>query len=436
MTKPNFVVLLTDDQTLESLGRMSRVWKSVASRGVFFSNAFACTPICQTARATLLTGQYSHNHGCLGNNTAYTVLDETKLLPYLLEQAGYWTGLVGKYLNQWNTADAVPQGWTDFHGIDPTYYSYNINDNGVVTTRGSGPSDYSTTMIQSKMLSMLAAATEPFFIYGAFNAPHVTSDALSAATPGPDYLGCTPISKTFPHGPDWEIADVSLKPAYVQALPHRWTGYSAQIDANWRAETEALHSVDAAVKAVMDSLIASGKINETYVIFTTDHAFFHGQQRIETGKVAPYDPAIRIPLIIAGPAASVAQNKTCNNLVNHADVTATILDLAGVAPALSQDGFSLKSYLANPAAASLRDYTLVEYFGAADFNAVTNYTCVRSKDWKYTEYTTGEKELYDLRLDPHEVTNVVGVSANAATVAALSALVAQGTNCSGSSCVM
>ena len=431
----NFVILIADDQTFESLQRMPRLYSSAASRGVFFSQAYACTPICQTARATLFTGQYSHNHHCYGNNTDYYVLDETKLLPYVLHQRGWWTGHAGKYMNTWNANGVLPLGWNDFHYMWG-FYGYLKNDNGVVTTAGSAPSDYSTTVLQSKLLSMLAAATEPFFIHGAWSAPHISADALSMTMPGPDYIGSTPMSKTFPRNPDWELADVSLKPAYLQALPHRWANYSSQIDANWRACTEALYSVDRAIKAIMDVLVSTGKIDRTIIFITTDHAFLNGEQRIETGKVAPYDSAIHIPLIVAGPPSLVAQNKTCNAIVNHCDVTATILDFAGVASPVPQDGRSLRAHLTDPTTPSFRAHELTEYFGALDFNAVTNYTSVRSPDWKYTEYVTGEKELYKLRTDPYELNNVVADPANAATVAALSSLIAQGKTCSGASCIL
>lgn len=437
MTTPNFLFFITDDQTFESIKRMPRLFSSLAPRGVFFSNAFTCASICQTARATMLTGQYSHNNGVLGNETSYTVLDETKMLPYLLKQAGYDTRLIGKYLNTWTTSHAAPQGWTDWHAITPgPYYSYDINDNGSVTTAGTSASDYSTTLISSRLQTALAAASQPFYIHVGFNAPHVASDALSAATPSPDYQGCISTSKTFPKNADWNLADVSRKPQYVQNLPTIDGATESTINSNWRAVTETLFSVDKAIKTAIDYLVTSGKISNTYIIFTSDNGYFNGEQRFNVGKVAPYENSIHIPLIIAGPSGSVVQGKTCNNLVTHADITATILALANVSPAVSQDGISLVPYLAAPTTADQRSNVFIEYLGSGDYNSVTDYRCVRSKDWKYTEYTTGEKELYDLNADPFEVTNVVNVAANASTVASMAALVVRGTNCSGSGCVL
>lgn len=434
MTAPNFLLFITDDQTFESIKRMPRLFSSVASRGVFFSNCFTCTSICQTSRSTILTGQYSHNHGVLGNNTSYTVLDETKLLPYLLKNAGYYTGIIGKYLNSFNySTSPVPQGWTDFYGFNG-YYSYTINSNGAVTTAGTTAADYSTTFASTKLQTMLAAATQPFYIQVGFSAPHVASGALSAATPGPDYSGCISTSKTFPHGPDWNLSDVSLKPEYVKSLPSIDGSTEATINTNWRAATESLFSVDKAIKDAMDYLVSSGKISNTYVFVTSDNGYFNGEQRFNVGKVAPYESSIHVPLLIAGPSGSVVQNKTCNELVNHADITATILELSGVSASLSKDGISLVPYLLNPSASAQRSHLLIEYYGSGDYNSVTDYTCIRSKEWKYTEYTTGEKELYNLVSDPFELSNVASVSANAATVAGLAALVARGKVCSGSGC--
>lgn len=436
MTAPNFLVLITDDQTFESIKRMPRLFSSVASRGVFFSNCFTCTSICQTSRSTIMTGQYSHNHGVLGNNTSYTVLDETKLLPYLLKNAGYYTGMIGKYLNSFNySTSPVPQGWTDFDGFNG-FYGYTRNHNGVVTTAGSTAADYSTTFASTQLQTMLAAATQPFYIQVGFSAPHVASDALSATTPSPEYSGCISTSKTFPHGPDWNLSDVSLKPQYVKGIPSIDASTEATINANWRAVTEALFSVDKAIKAAMDYLVTSEKISNTYVFVTSDNGYFNGEQRFNVGKVAPYESSIHVPLLIAGPSGSVVQNKTCNELVNHADIPATILELSGVSAALSKDGVSLVPYLLNPSASAQRSHLLIEYYGSGDYNSVTDYTCIRSKEWKYTEYSTGEKELYNIRLDPSEITNVVGLQENWPTIRRLSALIAQGASCSGASCIL
>lgn len=443
MTAPNIVLMILDDQTYESLSRTPAFFNKVAKNGVFFSNCFTNTSICQVARSTLLTGQYSHNHHIIQNETLYSKLDESKLLPKALQSAGYRTVLIGKYLNNWrssNDTDPIPAGWTQWHSVFPTngsgntYYNYKIDDNGVITLRGSAYADYSTTLINSIALTQIGALTEPFFMQIAYRAPH--NVGVFSTTASPDYLGCLPSSKTFPKGADWNLADVRSKPAYVSSAPLIDSTVEAEINSRWRGATEAIFDLNRSVGQIVDALVAAGKSSNTYIILVSDNGFFNGEQRQtgdQGGKVWPYESSIHVPLIISGPSASVVQNGICNNIVTHVDITATIYALSGVKPPLTQDGISLVPYLTNPNAAPLRKYAFIEWLG--DDGIHYNFGTVRSKEWKYTEYATGEKELYNLLSDPFESTNLAGNSTYAATVAELSALVATGHSCVGASCV-
>lgn len=435
MTLPNIVFIVTDDQTLESISRMPLLFGRLAARGVFFSNCFCNVAQCQPARATFLSGQMSHNNGIIDNSSTYTSLDPTKLLPYILKQHGYRTSLCGKYMNTYSYTDAVPAGWDDFHANSGGYYGYGINNNGVPSVAGSAPADYFNKVCTNNALAFIAATTEPFFLEVAYSAPHVNV-FQGPAIPPPEYVDVVPASKMFTHLPNWSPADLTGKPDYIKALPMIGSPRSAAIDANWRKATEALFGVDKGISQIVAALASKG---DTYIFFTSDNGFSAGEWRIDSEKVAPYEVGIHVPLIISGPPSAVVQASYCDRMVQHQDIPRTIMDLAGITPPYTMDGISLVPYLANPNAAPLRNYAFMEFLGVVsnpDGFIPTDFHCVRSQRWKYTEYVTGEKELYDLQADPFEITNLVAVSSYASVVATLSALIAQGVNCTGSSCVL
>lgn len=433
MTQPNFVLYITDDQTFESIRRMPSVFNRIANNGVFFSNAFTNTSICMVARATMLTGQYSHNHNIIENEVPYETLDETTLLPKVLQDNGYWTALAGKYLNDWNpTIDPAPIGWDEFYGTDQAYFEYYVNHNGSVTQKTSANADYHTTFVTETTKTLITAAIEPFFIVSALYAPHNGGPVGPIANA--DYINSVSTSKTFPKGPDWNLADVTDKPYYIHDAPLIDAPSEAFLHSRWRAATETNFSINKSIDEICDALVSAGKEDNTIFIFTSDNGFFHGEQRVQGSKIWPYECSIHIPMVISGPASLVAQNKTCDHIVSHVDLTSTIYELAEVVPPLTQDGISLVSYLADPQIPSQREYLLIEWLG--DFQDRVAYRCVRSKKWKYTEYIDDAIELYDLIHDPFELTNLAYDANYSAKVTELSALIAQGTDCSGNQCVL
>ena len=149
--RPNVVVVMSDDQTVESLRVMANVRALLQAQGTTFDSSFASYPLCCPSRSTFLTGQYAHNHGVLSNQPplgGFTKLDHTNTLPVWLERAGYHTVHVGKYLNGYRqgVSPDLPPGWTEWYGsYDPTtyrFYDYTLNENGKPVTYGSDPGSY------------------------------------------------------------------------------------------------------------------------------------------------------------------------------------------------------------------------------------------------------------------------------------------------------
>ncbi len=138
-SSPNVLVIESDDQTVESMKAMQNVNSLIGAEGATFKNNFVNYSLCCPSRSTFLTGEYEHNHGVLGNSPPnggfqrFQALHGDNNLAVWLEDAGYYTGLIGKYLNGYNNDPAVPAGWSEWHAAAPDtqeVYDYTLNNNG------------------------------------------------------------------------------------------------------------------------------------------------------------------------------------------------------------------------------------------------------------------------------------------------------------------
>src|SRR5918996_2490927 len=132
--RSNVVVVMTDDQTLASMEVMPRTRTLIGGAGATFANSFASFPLCCPSRATFLTGRYAHNHKVLNNIPplgGFARLRSAETLPVWLGRAGYYTGLIGKYLNGYEQSPVgVPPGWSEFHGqkTQNAYYGFELQE--------------------------------------------------------------------------------------------------------------------------------------------------------------------------------------------------------------------------------------------------------------------------------------------------------------------
>jgi N-acetylglucosamine-6-sulfatase len=444
----NIVVLETDDQTLASMSVMPKTQELLGDQGVTFTRSFVNYSLCCPSRATLFTGQYAHNHGVLGNGPpagGYTRLDTRNWLPLWLQAAGYRTMHVGKFLNgygQLSPPTEVPPGWSEWHAtVDPStylYYGYTVNDNGTLHTYGAGgePDFYSTDFFARRANELIAAAApspQPFFLSVAFLAPHSGGPAEPDDPPGPPTPAVAPryanafSSVGLPMPPSFNEADVSDKPVAIRRLPPIGTAEAAGIKESYQQRLESLLAVDDAVASIVHTLRATGELAHTLILFTSDNGFFHGEHRIPTGKLLAYEPSIRLPLLMRGPGVPAGERLA--QLVTNADLAPTILDAAGARPGRVQDGRSLLDLVDDPGAQWGRELLL-----EGGTNQRLTFTGVRNYRWKYVEYATGEKELYDLKNDPDELNNLAADPALAQVRAAIAGRLAALRRCVGSGC--
>jgi N-acetylglucosamine-6-sulfatase len=278
--KPNILVLMTDDQTVESLRVMTNVNSLLARQGVTFTNNFASFPLCCPSRATYITGQYGHNHTIMGNAPpagGYDKLAPTHAnsLPAWLQRAGYTTVHLGKYLNGYGRARPleVPAGWTEWYGsTDPStyrFYNYTLNENGRLVTYGTGPANYQADVYNRRAVELvrrLAPSEKPFFLSVAFLAPHSggprdADDPGNQATPSPAPRHRNVFAnQPLPTPPSLNEADVSDKPA---AIRNRRLIPPARLNAmreNYQQRLESLLAVDEAVRDILSALDATGEL--------------------------------------------------------------------------------------------------------------------------------------------------------------------------------
>jgi N-acetylglucosamine-6-sulfatase len=416
--RPNVLVLMTDDQTSESVSVMPNVQQLLMAQGTTFDQSFVNFSLCCPSRATYLTGQYTHNHGVRGLAPpigGYTRLDSSNYLPLWMRESGYRVGHLGKYLNGYgqNNLDPreVPNGFDDWHGsVDPStyqYFQFTLNDNGRLNPHGIAgtPLIYQTDLYAeraSQLVRGYAASDQPFYLTVAFLGPHhggprEPDDPSGVQTPAVaprhrDAFAGVPL----PQAPNFNEADVSDKPATIRRRPPLSPERIAAIQEEYQQRLESLLSVDEAVARIMAALQETGELERTLVIFTSDNGFLHGQHRVGYGKVYVYEPSIRVPLVMRGPGVPAGQRR--RQLVTNADLSPTILDAAGGRAGKPQDGRSLFPILRDPGLEWGRDVLI--------YGRNPRYNAIRTYRYVFARHASGETELYDLRRDPFQLNNV------------------------------
>jgi arylsulfatase A-like enzyme len=327
-------------------------------------------------------------------------------LPAWLRAAGYHTMHIGKYLNGYTADDGVPAGWAEWYGsVDPStysFYGYTLNENGRLVTYGSAPEDYQADVYTRKAVDAIRrrAPHGPFLLSVAYLAPHSgqprePGDPVGMPTPVPAPRHQHAFdSEPLPAPPSLNELDVSDKPASIRNKPLLAPAELAAIQENYRQRLESLLAIDEGVAAIVGALRASGELSNTVVIFTADNGFFHGEHRIPTGKVLLYEPSIRVPLLVRGPG--VPRGRVFPQLVGNIDVAPTIVDVAHAKAGRRFDGRSLYDLFEKPST-GWRDAIVVENQRSRG---------LRTARYLYAEHSTGERELYDLASDPHELTNL------------------------------
>jgi|GEM_PF-406474 len=442
-TRPNIVVIFTDDQEATSLSIMPKVKSLLQDQGVTFSNSFVEFPVCCPSRASFLTGQNATNHRVLGNEVetqgGYSVFQPTEgnSLPVWLKSAGYNTAMIGKYLNWYpETSPTVPPGWDTWKVlVRPTwYYGYALNENGVITTYGQSDADYQTDVLAQKAASYIASrsgSSQPFYLWLTPAAPHIAQTSFRGQNPEPAPRHSGRFANLpLPQWASLNESDMSDKPLFMQQHSLADLSFATKL---YRDQREAVLAVDDMVETVVNALRSAGKLDNTIIIFTSDNGYSHGQHRRNNNKYLAYEESLRTPLVIRGPGIAARQTRT--EMVTNLDIVATIVESAKASPNRSLDGRTL-SPLFNGAA----QWRSAFFFEGNDQTGhdprvfAGRYAGVRSATAKYVRHETGEEELYDFARDPAEMTSVHADASYTGLKSMLSGVLNSLRNCAGSSC--
>lgn len=445
--RPNIILIQTDDQTNGEFTRqvMPKTKRLLADHGTTFGRYMVTTAECCPSRASLLTGQYAHNHGVTSNQTAYPALiDKGSVLPVWLHNAGYKTLHVGKFLNKYQDfADPPTQvapGWDKWYTImgDAPYYGYDYYVNGTVRHRGRGDSDYVTRVLDRRATNLVethARKRKPFYLELDERAPH----ALRGRNPNDR---CQRVHGAIPAARDegslahvrlrrpssFNERDVRDKPSFIRSRPLLSQSAKRQIRRRWECAIESLRSVDRGVAKVFRAVRRSGELGRTVFIFTSDNGLFFGEHRIHDVKVLPYEEAIRVPLVIRAPKryrSGAKRLARSNAPVANIDLAPTILRLAGATPCArpgecrTMDGRSLLPILRRTGGVPRGRALLNEYSRTnRGQSPVCGFESITTPPAMYIRYTsvvdpgTGEcepanaQERYNLKSDSHELENL------------------------------
>jgi arylsulfatase A-like enzyme len=451
-------MVMTDDQTAETMRFLPKTRRIIGDAGVTFSNSIVTTPLCCPSRSTYFTGQYAHNHGVYMNSGPHggfpALSHQDSTFPVALQRAGYFTAHLGKYLNDYSVHDGIPPGWSDFWATfgarTYNYYGLQIDHMGKVLSYKASERNYSTDLFTRLADHIIEqrANKGPFFLNVAYLAPHAAGllDRTIKHEPSP--------TLTDPHEIDYRLAVAPRRYRGLLAslpIPHPASyGRTSQgapsyertgdffrpltetdqkdIAARYRARAESLMAVDDGVASIVATLRRTGQLSHTVIIFTSDNGFFNGEHRIRAGKFYVYEPGIRVPLLMRGPG--IPHGVVRSVLTANIDLAPTILDLAGVQPLRPPDGTSLLPAAEGKPAAQRA--MLLETWTQAVYPVA--YRGVRTSRYKYIRYSTGDEALFDLKRDPDELRNLAGATSAAPILHQLRAVLAQLQDCAGPSC--
>ncbi|MDT8914485.1 sulfatase [Amycolatopsis sp. PS_44_ISF1] len=416
--KPNLVLVLTDDLSTNLLPYLPHV-QDLAKTGTSFANYTVTDSLCCPSRSSLFTGMMPHDTGVFtngGQDGGYGVFhgrgDDKSTYATSLQQAGYRTAMMGKYLNGYQPkTDGVPPGWNEWDVAGNGYgeFNYDLNENGTVKHYGKKPEDYLVDVMAGKaaqFVSGSAAAHTPFAIELATFAPH------GPYTPAPRDADAFP-GLTAPRGPAFDTLP-SAAPSWLASRTPLTDAEKQSIDKDFRKRAQAVQSVDKMIGTVEDALDKAGVRGNTDLVFTSDNGYHMGEYRLTPGKQTAFDTDVHVPLVVSGPG--VKSGATVSQPAENVDLRPTFEALAGAATPAEVDGESLVPLLNGTSPPAWRTVGLVEHHGP-DFDQAdpdkptkhsgnpSTYEAIRSTTYTYVEYKDGTKEYYDRSTDPQELHN-------------------------------
>jgi len=405
--RPNLLLLLTDDQRWDQMGNMTPVIQTpnmdrLVRHGLRFENAFVTTSICAASRASVFTGLVERTHRYTFGRPPLAEDFVRMSYPVLLRTAGYRTGFVGKF------GVKVPKGATDAM-FD---YFVSLFRNPYFKKQPDGSLRHLTDITADRAVEFLRSCRpgQPFCLSVSFNAPHAEdSDPRQ-------YIWPRRFDGLYEH---YQVPPPPLSyPGFFEAQPEflrqslnrvRWhwrfntpEKYQQMVKGYWRMIT----GVDSAIGRILDAVRELGVHRNTVVLLLGDNGYFLGERGF-AGKWLPYEPSLRVPLVIHDPRLPGARRGARpEQMALNIDVPATMLDLAGVRVPEEYQGRSLVPIMRGERRRWREDFWCEHLM---EHPQIPKYEGVRTQKYKYARYFQQQpvyEELYDLEADPLEEHNL------------------------------
>jgi arylsulfatase A-like enzyme len=381
--KPNVLIVVSDDERIDSNDGTPRLYHWFSSAGQIFSRAYVTTPTCCPSRASIFTGKYVHNHGVMHAGKV-KVLDHETTIQYQLSRKGYATGFAGKFLNGWPLMKTPP--FFDLSAVGEGYNGalFGVNDGG---SRGRSEvkkirTRYGPRYVFQKGNEYLREwerdDEQPWLMVLSPSTPH------EPMTPEAKYEDLD-----FPWygNPATKETDRTDKPAYVRRRSYSELTGIAQRESQLRT----LRTMDDGFMGIVERLTELKELDNTLVVYISDNGYMWGEHGM-IDKGAPYSPSVRVPLYLRGPGVDRGRS---DELVANIDIAPTIYEALRLNPTYQVDG---KSLLRGPNRREL----FLEFLKSS---RVTPWRSIVTKNAQYVEYTDGFREYYDLEADPYQLEN-------------------------------
>lgn len=385
--RPNFLIIITDDQRYDTMQYMPNTQAGIFDQGVTFSKGYITTPFCCPSRSSIFTGMYAHNHQVHENKDPLNI--ETVMSA--LHKSGYYTGLVGKYLNSW-VGEPRPEfdSWVTFRSGQSGYKDPELNVDGEWGIH-TGYITYILSDYAIEFLDKASKQPEPFMLIFAPNAPHTPTTPAEEDLPLYDQL------------PDYSVpslneADTSDKPASISNKQLLKADELALLDDIRRRQILTLVALDRKIGEILDKLKETGQLDNTVIIFISDNGLHWGEHRLDV-KSTFYEESSRVPFAMRYPAL-VATPYVEDRLVGNIDIAPTMYQLAGLSIPYRVDGQSLAD-LFKPNK-KWRDQILLEAWPPRGA-----WAAVHTDQYVYGETQDDLSEFYDLKVDPYQMDNQI-----------------------------
>lgn len=429
--RPNILLITSDDQTDTELRWMPKTRRLLARQGIDFTDGLNPHPLCCPARAEILTGEYGHNNGVhhnigpFGGYDAFAANGDNlhQNIGRWMQDAGYRTGFVGKFLNGYGMDSPGITGWDSWSPTVKNTYSYynsHFYNDGDPTWY---PQTYVADVVRDQTLALVdrwAGGDAPFFIWASHVGPHGAINATSYVEgPSGQRLSARVSGKAAPvpavrHSNTFEdlrlptrrkpsfreigaAASDKPRPIVKKSFPR------TALEELFQRRVESLQAIDEANAASIRALRDAGVLDNTVVVYVSDNGYQLGEHGLE-GKNYVYQENLQIPFLMRAPDMQGAQQ--LNLAASLVDLAPTFLDYAGHLEVVRQqghtDGLSLREVVRSGRMPN--DTTLIQ---AGDQHEAWMWRGVRTPRYTWATWSAGYYEFYDRRVDPYEMTNLV-----------------------------